>query len=414
MKIILVQHSNFINGSGGTEKICSFLANGFASVGHQVEIATNENITGKPMFPLNKEVVVTNIFNTETRQIVTQPVFNYHGENFFKWLKFKIQKKRIKFHNKKITAKAGGEAELYKFNLRQRSKDWKKHFDTAKPDVVITMSIGSLLEISYGNTYDFPIVNSTNGRPDYDFKDDLWYRSPVEMQLLKESYEKLAAIQVLFGSYKDYLPETFHGKSVVIPNPVPQFQPKEMAIYSDNKQRFSVVNIASLVTDCKQQHIAIDIFARLHRHFPKWDLYFWGVGSDQDYLHGEIKKHHLEDRVFLKGFTDKPLEILKSADIFIFPSKYEGFPLALTEAMSIGLPCLGFETCSGVNELIRNNENGFLAKDKDEMEIQLIQLMENSYLREKLGKKAHDDMKQFDENYILKQWLHFIWSIKTL
>lgn len=59
MKILLVQHLNFINGSGGTEKICSFLANDFALNGHEVEIATNQDISGKPVFPLHGNIKVT-------------------------------------------------------------------------------------------------------------------------------------------------------------------------------------------------------------------------------------------------------------------------------------------------------------------------------------------------------------------
>ena len=51
MKILLIQHLYFLNGSGGTEKICTFLANGFDGLGHEVEIATCQNIKGRPVFP---------------------------------------------------------------------------------------------------------------------------------------------------------------------------------------------------------------------------------------------------------------------------------------------------------------------------------------------------------------------------
>ena len=413
MKILFVQHLNFINGSGGTEKICSLLANDFAMRGHDIEIATNQNILGKPVFALHENVKVTNIFSPKTMQKFALPFHNYHDKNPFLWLKFKVQKKKAKFHNKKLYSEIGGEDGLYKYNLSQRSKGWKTYIEKVNPDLVITMSIGSLLEITYNNSYHFPIINSTNGRPDYDYTDVLWHRNPIEMKLLKESYQNLAAIQVLFENYKDFLPENFLGKSYAIPNPIPQFEEKNIVEHHTNKEKFKIINIASLVTSCKQQDIAIDVFANLSAKFPTWELYFWGVGADFEYLKEKIKKHNLEDRIFLMGFTDHPLEKLKDSDIFIFPSKYEGFGLALAEAMSVGLPCLGFETCSGVNELIKHDQNGFIAKDISEMEKYLEVLMSSCDQRKKMGKQAHLDIKKYSAELILKQWQELIISLKN-
>ncbi len=62
MKILLIQHLYFLNGIGGTEKICSILANILSANGYEVEIATNENVVGKPVFTLDKSVRVTNIY----------------------------------------------------------------------------------------------------------------------------------------------------------------------------------------------------------------------------------------------------------------------------------------------------------------------------------------------------------------
>lgn len=411
MKILLVQHINFINGSGGTEKICSFLANNFVSKGHSVEIATNENISGKPIFFLHKDVKVTNIFNSKTIQKLPLSFYNYKGKNPFLWLKFKVQKKKAKFYNKKIYREFGGEEGVFEYNLLQRSRDWKNYIEKLSPDIIITMSISSLLEITFKNDFRIPIVNSTNGRPDYDYTDILWYRSPTEMRLLKESYHKLTGIQILFESYRDFLPDTFNGKCFVIPNPVPQFEENSVK-YDSNKSRFKIVNIASLVTSCKQQNIAIDIFAKLKNKFSNWDLYFWGVGQDYELLKELIKKNNLENRVFLMGFANNPIDKLKDADAFIFPSKYEGFPLALTEAMSVGLPCLGFKTCSGVNELIINLQNGFLAADNDEMGKYLEQLFNDTEIRKKLGEQAYQDMKKYNPKFIFEEWQKLILSFE--
>ncbi len=269
------------------------------------------------------------------------------------------------------------------------------------------MTIGSLLEITFENEYKIPIINSTNGRPDYDYSDILWYRSHIEMTLLKKAYEKLAGIQVLFDSYKGFLPETFLGKCNIISNPVPQFSERELINHKISKEKYKIINIASLVTDCKQQHLAIDAFAAIAKKFPDWELHFWGEGSDFDFLNSKIKQLNLEHKIFLNGFTDDPISKLKDADIFIFPSKYEGFPLALTEAMAVGLPCLGFSSCSGVNELISNNKSGFLVKE-EELAQYLEKLIESPDLRDTFGKYANFEMKKFNPENILTKWNQFL------
>ncbi|MCU7618343.1 glycosyltransferase [Chryseobacterium sp. PBS4-4] len=410
MKILFVQHKGFINGSGGTEKICSFLANKLSDLGHTMVIATNENVDGKPVFPLNDNVLVTNIFDENISQIEPKKTYNYKGFNPVKWVSYKIEKKLTKRENKSLIKKNGGLDEIFKLNLQNRSKAWKSYIDSLNPDIIVTMSISSLLEITFGNEYQIPIVNSTNGRPDYDYSDILWHRSPFEMDLLKNAYQKLSGIQILFESYKDFLPNTYYGKSNVIPNPVPQCLDNKLVNHKISKNKYKIINIASLATDCKQQHLAIESFAAVSGKFPNWELHFFGVGNDFNFLNEKIKQLNLQDKIFLNGFTETPVSELRDSDIFIFPSKYEGFPLALTEAMSVGLPSLGFVTCSGVNELIKHEENGFLAKDTDELTIYLEKLMQDAELRHNLGQNAHVVMKKYTPETISIEWEHFLKS----
>ena len=407
-KILLIQHHNFLNGSGGTEKICCFLANNFCKNNFEVEIATNQEIEGKAIFYLKKSVKVINIFDEKIIQKKTLNVFNYKGKNLFLWIFYKVKKKYVKLYNKFLLKEHNGLEGVYKFNLEQRAKSWKRFINESKPDVIITMSIGSLLEITYKNNYDIPIINSVHGRPDYDFTDLLWYRSKIEMELLLESYKKLSAIQVLFESYKEFLPETFNGVAVHIPNPVLQIDEYEVVNHVSGKDNYIIINIASLNTSCKQQHVAISIFSKIADKNPDWNMVFWGVGNDLDMLQKQVKELKLEDRILFKGFTNEPLEQLKKSDIFIFPSKYEGFPLALSEAMSVGLPCIGFLSCSGVNQLIKNKENGFLARDDNEMQFYLQELINNSKLRKNIGRSAYRSIEQYSEANVFNKWLDLI------
>lgn len=380
MKILIIQHKNFLNGNGGTEKITCFLANHFSSIGRNVEVATNENTSGNVLFPLNKEVKISNIFTDSLNQIYIFPLYNYKGKNPFLWLKYKVQKKYRKFLNSIIYRQNGGKDNIYKYNLRQRAVLWKNYIDKTKPDVIITMSIESLLEITYQNHYDIPIINSTNGRPDYDYTDILWYRSRVDMASLENSYQYLSAIQILFENYKEFLPENYSGKISVIGNPVPKIDDDKIVNHQREKEKYKIIHIGSLNISCKQQDLLIRIFSRISQKYPQWELHLWGIGKDYDILYQQIEKLKLNTKVFLNGFTDAPLDKLKEADIFVFPSKYEGFPLALTEAMSMGLAVVGFSYCSGVNRLIEHSENGFLADNEEQMEQYIKDFIEDRSL----------------------------------
>lgn len=413
MKILLIQHQGFINGQGGTEKICSFLADYFAGTGHEVGIATCENTTGKAVYVRHPDVSVTNIYSQEIIQKYPRRLWNYPGKNPLRWIACKIRKKRDKFFNYRLYKKSNGKDGLYLFNLRQRSGAWKQFIDTTAPDVIITMSLSSVLEISYKNDYTIPIVNSTNGRPDYDYSDQLWYRSTTEMQHLRSAYGNLAAIQILFDSYQPFIPNTFTGKCVTIPNPVPQITAANCANLLVKKERYKIISIASLITSCKQQDLSITIFSRIADKFPHWDLYFWGTGPDEKALRALVEMKGLQNRIFLRGFTGNPLEQLKQADIFIFPSKFEGFPLALTEAMAAGLPSIGLRSCSGVNELIRHGETGFLAQDSAELQQQLEVLISEPETRQRMGTHAHLSMQRYAPERIIEKWATLISQIAS-
>ena len=106
----------------------------------------------------------------------------------------------------------------------------------------------------------------------------------------------------------------------------------------------------------------------------------------------------------LAGYSTDIEKLYRSADIHAFPSKGEGFSLAIADAMSIGLPHIGFDYAHSVNEVIIDGHNGFLAKDVDDFAKKLKKLMSDKELRIKFGKNAHEDMKAYAPEVILNQW----------
>ena len=87
------------------------------------------------------------------------------------------------------------------------------------------------------------------------------------------------------------------------------------------------------------------------------------------------------------------------SDIFIFPSKYEGFSVAVIESMSNGLIPITFAIPSAA-EIITDGKNGFICKDENEMNIKLDFLMENKDKMSSMKIHAYERSLEFDCNIL--------------
>ena len=116
--------------------------------------------------------------------------------------------------------------------------------------------------------------------------------------------------------------------------------------------------------------------------------------------------------MLLCGETEDVYRHLKEASIFAFPSRWEGFALALAEAMSMGIPPVGCITCPAVNCLIRDEKNGFLSDENAESFAQaLTRLMDSEDERSRLGNVAKKDMRAYAPDKIWDKWEEVLLSV---
>ena len=90
----------------------------------------------------------------------------------------------------------------------------------------------------------------------------------------------------------------------------------------------------------KNQGFLLDLTARLTADGHPVALLFAGSGPDEPALRERARALRLEERVRFLGARGDVERLLSAMDVFVFPSRYEGFPLALLEAQFSGLPCL--------------------------------------------------------------------------
>lgn len=149
---------------------------------------------------------------------------------------------------------------------------------------------------------------------------------------------------------------------------------------------------------------AIQAINRLNRRELRFDI-VGDINKEKkyaDYLMRMVEDKGLSDRVRLWGRVDeKTLDLLwGNADIFLFPTLFEGFGIALAEAMSYQLPIISTNV-SAIPELVQDGENGILVppEDPDSLARAIEKLADNNDLRKKMGENGYRKIKKFHESY---------------
>ena len=92
--------------------------------------------------------------------------------------------------------------------------------------------------------------------------------------------------------------------------------------------------------EVKNQSFLIGLMPEVLKRMPNSILLLFGDGEDREKLSAQIRERGLEQSVRLMGNVSDICKVLSAFDLFVFPSLFEGTPLALIEAQANGLPCL--------------------------------------------------------------------------
>lgn len=122
---------------------------------------------------------------------------------------------------------------------------------------------------------------------------------------------------------------------------------------------------------------------------PDWELTIHGEGSQRDHLESLASKLNLASRVKFPGWTRPIWPVYQSADCFVLPSRYEGFPSALLEAMACSTAVLTVDAGGAVREIIDHGRNGWLVTNDDAaLRAGLLHCLTSTELRERFAAQA--------------------------
>lgn len=165
-----------------------------------------------------------------------------------------------------------------------------------------------------------------------------------------------------------------------------------------------------LLVEQKGFDLAIEIAAKVLPLYPDWSWEIWGDGPMFDELNAKIADYNLSNRLRLLGYTDSMIEKYSNYSIFAMTSRFEGFGMVLSEALSCGVPAISFDIDAGPNEMIKNAENGYLipAFDLNSYAEKLSEMMNDSTLRTKMQENSDVLIKCIDYDDIIAKWITLI------
>ena len=265
------------------------------------------------------------------------------------------------------------------------------------PDVMIAVmwpNFERLLKFTQG--LDIPIIASDHSSF---YSNTSEHKKDVRYNLYKQADAVVVLTTCDQELMKDYLQNT-----VVIYNPLsfPRLNQKT----SREKTVLCAGRLA--VYKIKGFDLMIDIWGQIAHKHPDWTLKFAGdyQNTDTSELERLIDDNQVRDSVEFLGWRDDIEDLMKSSAIFALPSRDEGFPCVLMEAMAQGCTPVAFEIYGNIREMITDGQDGFIIPNGDLAGFaeKLDILMDNVDLRERLGRSAIESVERFEPERIVDQW----------
>ena len=344
--------------SGGAERVLSELANVWVSNRYQISLVTFAAETSIPFYPLNPKIHLIQLNQTHT-----EPSFLT----------------RLK-------------------NILSRILSLRKMIKKLNPDVILSfVDVTNITTLIATIGLKIPVLVSERTHPAY-------HQLPKFYQKLRQIfYPAAASIIVQTNSAAAYFNANRFKNIKIIPNAVLRPVQSNAA----NTSSSVVKNIVSVgrLHFVKGFETLIQIFPQLLNAYPHLTLTIYGEGNERLNLENLIHSLGLQDKVGLPGVTQSIQDALINADLFIFPSRHEGFPNALCEAMAVGLPVI-VSNCSGNIDIVRDGIDGrlFPVGDMQRLTQITLELLEDCLQRERLAEHAKEICDRFEPVRVFKLW----------
>lgn len=174
--------------------------------------------------------------------------------------------------------------------------------------------------------------------------------------------------------------------------------------FKDNFNGVRILTVGRLTKE-KGQDLIIPVLAKLKNNGYKVRWYCIGDGSARKEYEDLIDIYNIKNDFILLGSNPNPYPFMKQCDIYVQPSRHEGYCITLSEAKSFNKPIVT-TNFTGASEQIIDNETGLIVNfDEQQMFQALKRLLDDQKLKNKLEKnsqlKVLDSPKEIDKLFNL-------------
>ena len=351
-------------GAGGAERVATRLANEWHANGHDVTMVTFDLPGTEPFFALDPGVSL--------RELAA-------------------------------SASSGLKAKLGT-NIARVAR-LRSALRELRPDVVVAfMTEANVVALWASRGLGIPVVISERNQPE---RPGLGRAHKLARRL---TYPMARALVVQTDAIAAWGRAHFRIPVHVIPNPV------RLGAGDARREDGEVQWLASLgrLTHQKGFDILIKSFAAVAGRHLKWRLVIYGEGPDRALLERLRNDSGSPDRILLPGLTKDAAEVLSKASLFVLPSRFEGYPNALLEALAQGLPVIATACPGGTVEILANGVHGMLvpANDVAAMTTALDAMLSAPDLRDAYAWKARRAVVGLDVATVAKRWLDLFAAFK--
>ena len=176
--------------------------------------------------------------------------------------------------------------------------------------------------------------------------------------------------------------------------------------YKINSREKTIIT-AGRLTEQKNHKLLIDAFSDFAKEHDDYQLHIYGKGELEESLKHYISDIGLNDKVIMKGFSDRLHDILCKGGIYVSSSDWEGISNSLAEAMACGIPVIATDCPMGGSAmLIENGVNGLLIQpgDKAELVYTMEKLAENTNVYSAISESGKHIIDRLAVEKIAAEW----------
>lgn len=209
------------------------------------------------------------------------------------------------------------------------------------------------------------------------------------------SKEVQKTIHEVYGLQTKKIPVIFNGidlsKCIVKKN------------YNRNKN-FSIIHVGRFM-DVKNHALLIRCFAQFVKLHPDARLQLLGDGERREEMVKLAKELDIIDFVEFAGLQSNVYPWLNNADLFILPSKFEGMPMTLIEAMGTGLPIIASDV-GGIPDMLTSQKDALLIEPNEKDILKALEILYyDEGKRKELGKNALRKSVMFSAQTMAKKYI---------